>query len=235
MTDQIDAEILARLRSVDTPSVCNAIEVVQGRRGFSGFTRGTPFASAPSDPAIVGFARTARIRGSRPSDAPPDAVRAKRRAYFRHMASGPRPAVAVIEDADHPACVGAWWGEVHVAVHKSLGMAGALTNGLVRDLGDLAKGFPVVAGGAGVSHAFVHVEDIGVGATVFGLAIRDGDLIHADRHGAVVIPTDVLPSLPAALDTLAASERLVLEPASRGEIGIDALLEAWSDFEKART
>lgn len=235
MTDRIDPEILAHLRRVDTPSVCNAIEVAQGRRGFDGFTRGTPFCSALDDPPIVGFARTATIRGARSSAEPPDEVRAKRRAYFRHMAEGPRPAIAVIEDVDYPDCVGAWWGEVHVAVHKSLGMAGALTNGLVRDLGDLADGFPVIAGGTGVSHGFVHVEDMGAPATVFGLTINEGDLIHADRHGAVVIPMDVVPQLAAALDTLADSERLVLDPVSHGEIDIDGLLDAWAAFEKART
>jgi hypothetical protein len=36
----IDSELLALLRSVDTPTVCNAIEVAQGKRGFSQFTRG---------------------------------------------------------------------------------------------------------------------------------------------------------------------------------------------------
>ena len=42
------------LRQVDTPTVCNAIEVVQGKRGFNRFTRGTMQHSKPGDPAIVG-------------------------------------------------------------------------------------------------------------------------------------------------------------------------------------
>ncbi len=29
------------LREVDTPPVCNAIEVARGKRGFADFTRGT--------------------------------------------------------------------------------------------------------------------------------------------------------------------------------------------------
>jgi hypothetical protein len=53
--------LLKILQSVDTPTVCNAIEVAQGKRGFDAFTRGTMHCSAPHEPAIVGYARTAKI------------------------------------------------------------------------------------------------------------------------------------------------------------------------------
>lgn len=48
--------LLTLLRKVDTPTVCNAIEVAQGKRGFSAFTRGTMLSSAPEAPAMVGYA-----------------------------------------------------------------------------------------------------------------------------------------------------------------------------------
>ena len=57
----MDDVLLSLLRSVDTPTVCNAIEVAQGKRGFNGFTRGTMLASDPAG-VMVGYARTARIR-----------------------------------------------------------------------------------------------------------------------------------------------------------------------------
>ncbi len=233
--DGLDRSLLERLRAVDTPTVCNAIEVAQGRRGFDAFTRGTFVASDPEAPAIVGFARTATIRGARPSGEPREVIRDRRMAYFRAMATGPHPTVAVIEDLDHPDCVGAWWGEVHTAVHKAFGMAGAVTNGLVRDLGSLVDGFPVIAGGTGVSHGFVHVVEIGTPVSVHGLSVREGDLIHADRHGALVIPEALAPSLPEAIDKLEASEELVLGPAGRGELSFEAFEAAWQQFEKART
>ena len=37
------------------------------------------------------------------------------------------------------------------------------------------------------SHAFIHV-DFARPVEVAGMRVRDGDLIHADQHGAVVIP-----------------------------------------------
>jgi regulator of RNase E activity RraA len=229
----IDPTLLELLRGVDTPTVCNAIETVEGRRGFERFTRGTPLATEPGR-AIVGVAVTARIRAAAPPEEPAAAIRARRMDYYRAMATAPRPAVAVIEDEDLEP-VGAFWGEVNATLHKGLGLEGALTNGLVRDLGDLPEGFPIVAGAAGPSHAFVHVTAISGPVTVLGLRVEQGDLVHADRHGALVIPPAVLPELARGIDRLRAAERLVLDPARRPGFDLAALEEAWAAFERART
>lgn len=232
----LPSELLNRLQASDTPTVCNAIEVAQGRRGFAGFTRATMQWSGDVHTRIVGFARTAHIAGREPPNDPPDVLRARRMAYFRAMADGPRPGVAVVEDLDGDAALGAWWGEVHATVHDSVfGLAGAVTNGLMRDLGDLPASFPVLAGDIGPSHGFVHVRQIGDPVEVFGLRVADGDLIHADCHGAVVIPPEVLPDLEAALDKLAESEALVLGPIKDGPVSFEAFETHWAAFEKART
>lgn len=230
----LDADLLEMLRKVDTPTVCNAIETAQGARGFDGFTRRTVLSAGLADKPIVGFARTAKIAGAEPPPEGPDATRARRMEYFRYMDAGPRPAIAVIEDLDYPDCIAAWWGEVHTAVHKGLGIEGALTNGVMRDLGNLEPGFPVIAGSIGPSHACCHIRDIGAPAEVFGLSIRDGDLVHADRHGAVVVPAALLPDLGAALAELRANEQLILGAAREAGFDIEALERAWRDFEKAR-
>ena len=231
----MDDALLTLLRSVDTPTVCNAIETAQGRRGFGRYTRGTVLASAPEYRAMVGYARTARIAARQPSGDEPDIVRERRLGYYRHMSEGPRPAVAVVEDVDVPNAVGAYWGEVNTTVHKALGLDGALTNGVMRDLGDLPDGFPVIAGSVGPSHAFVHVVDFAQGARVFDLDIADGDLVHADRHGAVVIPTDILGDLAAAIETLFRAEACILEPARKGPMSFAEFEAAWAAFEQART
>ena len=231
MTDTL----LALLKKVDTPTVCNAIEVAQGQRGFNGFTRGTMLSSDPNAPAMVGFARTARIAALAPPDEPADVIKARRMDYYRHMSEGPRPALAVIEDVDFPDCIGAYWGEINTSVHKGFGLSGALTNGVMRDLGDLPEGFPVVAGSIGPSHGFVHVKEIGTTVEIFGLKVSDGDLVHADRHGALVIPAEVLPDLENAILKLLETENLVLGPARQEGFDFDAFEAAWTAFEKSRT
>jgi regulator of RNase E activity RraA len=231
----MDDDLLALLRSVDTPTVCNAIEVAQGRRGFAAFTRGTILASDPEAPALVGYAVTATLRALAPPDEAPEVIRARRMAYYRMMAEAPRPAVAVIEDQDYPDCIGAFWGEVNTTVHKGLGVSGTLTNGVMRDLGDLAPGYPVIAGSVGPSHGFVHVTSLGEPVTVFGLTVRPGDLIHADRHGALVIPPEVVGGLDGAIAKMQATERLILDPARAEGFDFAAFEAAWTEFEKART
>ncbi|WP_108815194.1 RraA family protein [Loktanella sp. Alg231-35] len=227
--------LLTLLRQVDTPTVCNAIEVAQGKRGFDAFTRGTMLASHPDAPAMVGYARTARIAAVAPPKEPPEVIKARRMDYYRHMAEGPRPAIAVVEDRDFPHCIGAYWGEINTSVHKGFGLSGALTNGVMRDLGDLPDGFPVVAGSIGPSHGFVHVKEVATTVTVFGLQIFDGDLVHADRHGALVIPPEVIPDLEKAITKLLETEKLVLEPANAEGFDFAAFEAAWTAFEKART
>ncbi|TMV09044.1 RraA family protein [Ruegeria sediminis] len=227
--------LLDLLKKVDTPTVCNAIEVAQGKRGFDAFTRGTMLCSDTGAGAMVGYARTARIAAVNPPAEPPEVIKARRMDYYRHMASGPRPAVTVVEDMDFPDCVGAYWGEINTTIHRGFGISGALTNGVMRDLGDLPEGFPVVAGSVGPSHGFVHVREIGTPVTIFGLTVQDGDLIHADRHGGLVIPPEVIPALERAIQKLLETENLILEPARVEGFDFDAFEAAWAEFEKART
>ena len=231
----IPDELLDTLKHCDTPTVCNAIEVAQGQRGFADFTKATMLCSAPQDAPIVGFARTAKIAGREPPSEALEDIRARRIAYFRSMAAGPRPAIAVVEDVDYPDCRGAWWGEVHSAVHKGLGMTGALTNGVMRDLGDMEPGFPVIAGSIGPSHGFVHVREFGTRVEILGLSVGEGDLVHADCHGALVIPPVVIPALGAAISRLLASERIILGPARKNDFDLEKLEAAWAEFERART
>ncbi|MCV2870295.1 RraA family protein [Defluviimonas sp. WL0002] len=231
----MDDTLLTLLRSVDTPTVCNAIEVVEGKRGFDRFTRGTVLCSDPAAGAIVGYARTAKIAAAAPPTEPPEVIKARRMDYYRHMSSGTRPALAVVEDLDGEGAVGAFWGEINTTVHKGFGLSGALTNGVMRDLGDLPEGFPVIAGSIGPSHAFVHVREVGTPVSVFGLRIEDGDLVHADRHGALVIPQRHVAHLENAIRKLLETEQIVLEPARRGDFDFVTFEAAWQAFERART
>ena len=151
------------------------------------------------------------------------------------MARGSGPTVAVVEDMDYPSCLAGWWGEVHVAVHKGLGMNGAVTNGVMRDLDVIDEGFPILAGSIGPSHGFVHVRELGTQVSVMGMQVEEDDLIHADRHGAIVIPENVIASLPSAIDAVIANEAIILGPAREPGFNIEKLEAAWAEFEARRT
>ncbi len=229
----MDDTLTELLKTVDTPTVCNAIEVAEGRRGFDRFTRRTMTISDPSG-VIVGRARTAKISATEAPAEPAEETKARRMAYYRHMAESPLPSVAVIEDVDE-APVGAYWGEINATVHKGFGLSGAVTNGVMRDLGDLPGGFPVLAGAVGPSHAFVHVREVDTTVAINGLTVEPGDMIHADRHGALVIPEGILDEIGGAITKLIETEKIVLDAARAPGFDFAAFEAAWTAFEKART
>lgn len=230
----LDADLLSLLQSVDTPSVCNAIEVAQGGRGFNAFTRGTMLASDPAG-VMVGYARTARIRALAPPKEPAEVIKARRMAYYKYMSEGARPAVCVVQDLDVPGAIGAFWGEVNTNVHKAFGISGTLTDGVMRDLGDVAEDYPVVAGSIGPSHGFVHVVDFAQPVRIHGMDVAHGDLGHADRHGAVVIPPNVVPQLAEALRSMMSAEKIVFDAVKGKRITFNEFEAAWAAFEAART
>ena len=227
----IAPETLAALRGADTPTVCNALEIAMGGRTATGFTKQPAVCVDPTLPPIVGFARTARIRAASPAEMAPEALRELRLSYYEYVAAGPDPRLVVIEDTDWPQPVGAFWGEVNVAIHKGLGTAGAVTNGSLRDLGELDEGYQVVAGAIGPSHAFVHVTEMDCPVGVLGMRVRPGDLVHADRHGAVVVPEPQIAAIAAAIDTVRRKERPILDAARREGFDIAKLRAAWAEGE----
>lgn len=207
----LQPSLLAALAALDTPTVCNALEVVAPERRGTGFTTSELFCARPDMAPIVGYARTAKIKAEHPSDRTGAAIREHRLDYYRYVDDGPKPAIMVIEDCDRHPGFGAWWGEVHTNVHKGLGCLGVVTNGSIRDLPANAEGFQLLAGCVGPSHAYVRVESFAEPVTVAGMAVQSGDLIHADRHGAVVIPADAAAGIPAAADLIARREAVIIE------------------------
>ena len=222
--------VLDALRSLDTPTVCNALEVVApSRRGY-GYTVDPLVCARPDLPPIVGFARTARIRDQHPNAANPKQARRASVGYYEYLASGDGPTITVIQDLDDGARgYGAFWGEVNSNIHRGLGCVGVITDGSIRDLEDVAEGFQLLAGRIGPSHAFVHVVDYGGPVTVAGMAVSDGDLIHADQHGAVVIPADVAGQVEAAADLIARRERVIIDAAKQPDFDFDKLRAAWGE------
>jgi regulator of RNase E activity RraA len=101
-------------------------------------------------------------------------------------------------------------------VHKALGALGVVTDGSIRDIPMIAEGFQMLAAAVVPSHAYVHVVEFGIAVEVAGMAANSGDLIHADRHGAVVVPMDKIDAMQAAAEKLAATEARIIAAAKSG-------------------
>jgi regulator of RNase E activity RraA len=198
---------LERLRAFDTASICNALEVLKPEYRSSGYTKRALVAARRNLPPIVGRARVGRIRAMAPAQGTvPD-----RTDWYDYVAKSDVPTIVVIEDVDDVPGTGAFWGEVHSAVHKALGALGCVTNGSYRDVDLLAENFQILGGHVGPSHAHVHLVDYGQPVEVHGMRVADGDIVHADYQGAVVIPDDCVAGLPGAVDLVARRERVILD------------------------
>lgn len=222
----IAADDLKALSQWDTPTICNALEIVAPERRGHGFTV-APFSCLnPSLPPIVGFARTVKIRAASPDLSASAKGVADRFPYYEYVASGEGPTIVVLEDVDPKPGVGAFWGEVHTAVHKGLGALGAITNGSYRDIPDSAAGFQLLGGSVGPSHAFVRPVDFNCPVIVHGMEVIHGDIIHADQHGAVVVPAGAVKQIPDAVDLISRREARILDAAKSDGFNIEMLKQA---------
>jgi regulator of RNase E activity RraA len=163
----------------------------------------------PELPAAVGYAATARLRGS---DPPMEGHSYYDRGdWWNSLLKIPAPRIVVIEDADSTPGLGAFIGEVHANILLALGCVAVVTNGAVRDLPDVRKtGLQLFAGNVSVSHAYAHVFDFGGTVEIAGLAVRPGDLIQGDMHGVQTIPREIAARVPAkALEIINARKELI--------------------------
>jgi regulator of RNase E activity RraA len=222
----------AALLALDTPSICNALEIVAPERRTRGFTTRPLTAPFPQAKPVLAYARTAIIRSKEADGLPKDKAKAKRLAYYEYVEQGPRPSIMVMQDIDgDDRGFGCFWGEVQSNVHKGLGCVGVVTDGAVRDIDMMAPGFFVLAGSIVPSHAWVHAVDFGVQVNVAGMIVNSGDLIHADRHGAVVIPHGVEKKVVDAAALIARREAVLINAARQPGFSVDVLKRAIGEAE----
>ena len=216
---QADLDIL---KQWDTPTICNGLEIVAPARRAIGFTIQPLVPIEPKLPPMVGLARVGMIRSK---EAPRGAV-ANRLDWYDYVADAGLPTIVVLQDLDDTPGYGAFWGEVHSTVHKALGALGCVTNGSYRDIDAWAEGFQIIGGMVCPSHAHVHLVDFGKPVNVHGMNAAHDDVIHADRHGAVVIPAEAVRTLPEAIELIARREKVILDVCHAPDFSAAKLREA---------
>ena len=227
-TAGIPAQVLEDLRELGTAAVTNAIEGFSVRMKNEGFTDARITARVLTAPTMVGHAVTLRLRSGGP------AMDGHRYLEGTHwwdaLLTVPAPRVLVVQDLDAGASAGSFVGQIHAAILRVLGVVGLVTNGAVRDLGEMeAMKFPVFSGSVSVSHVYAHIVEIGTQVEVAGLKVSSGDWLHGDRHGVVSIPPSIAALIPEVAREAIALERELLaacqDPAATPE-HIRRLLEA---------
>jgi 4-hydroxy-4-methyl-2-oxoglutarate aldolase len=223
-------EQLDELRQFDTPTISNAIELFNIRPRTEGFTGPEIKSVVRCDQPVIGYACTAKISAQK---TPSTEQKALRFSFYEHMKNTPSPSIAVMQDLDEKP-VGSFWGEVNIAIAKSLGCVGTVTNGGLRDL-DVTEELPFgyFASCVLVSRANIHVEDYNCPARVGGLTVNPGDLLHADKHGVILIPAEIAPRLAEACRITQFAEEPVIQGCRRrmseGKTPEIAEIKEWMD------
>jgi len=225
MAYTLSTEELQELRQISTPTIANAIETFNVRPRTQGFMNSDVRCIFPDLGVMVGYACTVTIM----AEVQPAAESVKRFDYWDAIVKVPEPRIAVIQDLDQPRPVGSFWGEVNASVHKALGCVGTVTNGGVRDLEEVHRiGFHFFASEVLVSHAYVHLVDVGIPVKIGGMVVRPGDLIHGDRHGVITIPSEIAREVASAARTVESAERQIIDYCHSTDFTLQGLKQTWT-------
>ena len=221
----LTSDLLEALRRLDACTLANAIETFHERLRNEGFADSSVRCLFPQLPPVVGYAATIKIRGSAPptTGGPyPD-----RTDWWDYIQSLPAPRVVVVHDVATRVGLGSLLGAVHVNILRALGCVGAVTNGSVRDIPAAERlGFQLFAGSVSVSHAYIHIVEVGGAVEIAGLKIQSGDLLHGDLHGIQTIPLDIADRIPPVAAKIMAREQELIALCQSADFSIQKLRTA---------
>ena len=211
---------LLQLKRWNTPTIYNGWEQITKRDVASeAFNLEETRDFMPQMGPMVGYAVTVVIEPS--NGAPRIGNPGAGAEYRQYVASVPGPKIVVVQDLDKPQVIGAFWGEVNSNIHRALGCVGTITDGGIRDVDEMTNaGFKALARRLCVGHAHVHPVRWNCEVEVFGRKIQPGDLIHADKHGFLAIPSEDEAGLLEASRFMDANECETVIPAARGAAGL---------------
>jgi regulator of RNase E activity RraA len=215
------ANLIEYLKSVDSPTLSNAIETLELQPRDAGFTPLQIRCLFPELGRLCGYAVTAQVEtitGMHPTE---------ERTFvdlFKAVEGSPKPAVVAFQEIGGRADYAAHCGEVMATAFTRLGAVGLVTDAGVRDVPEVrALRFHYFARGTVVSHASFRIVRVGVPIQILGVELKPGDLLHGDENGLLRIPVPALAGLPQAVDRVRLRERRLMEFMRSPEFSVEKL------------
>jgi 4-hydroxy-4-methyl-2-oxoglutarate aldolase len=204
-----EQELLEFLRGVDTPTVANAIEVLQVRPRTEGFPSLELRCLFPQLGVMCGYAVTAQVE----TVSSGNLIEEERFVeLFEAVEASSKPAIVVVQEIGRNPERAAHSGEVMSTIFTTLGAIGLISDCAVRDLSAVRLlGFHYFARGAVSSHAHFRIVRSSLPVEVLGMTVHPGALIHGDENGLITIPEEKRSDLRAAVETVLGSERKLLD------------------------
>lgn len=221
MTMRLTAEQLEELRSMDSPTVANAIEVFKIRDDTEGYMGMDISCLTPEFGVMLGYAVTVTADSATPGRARNRQGHVK---VFDAIAASPKPAVLVVQDVGPKRTHACFLGDVIATLSRRLGAIGIVTNGGVRDLdGVRPLGFHVFAAGLVVAHGTFNFVDAGLAVELSGVRVQPGDLIHGDASGVTTVPLQIADKVYGECLKLREREAALRDYAHNRDFSLEAL------------
>ena len=189
-------ETLAFLRSIDSPTIANAIETFNVRDRCDGYIGGAVECQFPDLGVMVGRAVTVTMTSA------PGKV-ASRDGYWQMwdaVEAMDGPVVIAVQDVSGTPERCAYAGEMMATLAQRLGAVGMVTDGALRDVEEVhALGFHYFMRYPVVSHGNFSIESVNSPIELDGQVVNPGDILHGDRNGIVLVPDAVLDGLVEAV------------------------------------
>jgi 4-hydroxy-4-methyl-2-oxoglutarate aldolase len=197
------------LKSVDSPTLSNAIELLKIRPRREGFVPVQVRALFPEFGRMCGYAVTAHVETVTQME--PFDVEGFVQLYSA-IEQSPKPAVVAFQEIGGFPDYAAHCGEVMASMMTRVGAIGLVSDCGVRDMAEVrALRFHYFARGTVASHASFRIVRAGVPIQILGMAISPGDLLHGDENGLISIPAGLEDKLPGLVDSVRARERALID------------------------
>jgi 4-hydroxy-4-methyl-2-oxoglutarate aldolase len=210
------------LKTIDTPTLANAIELLKVRPQSEGFTPLGIRALFPEFGRMCGYAVTAQVETVTESE--PFDIRQFIELY-RAVEASPKPAVVVLQEIGGHADYAAHCGEVMATFFTRLGAIGLVSDCAVRDLPEVrALGFHYFARGSVASHANFRIVRSGMPVQVAGMVVHPGDILHGDMNGLLSVPNAGVDALSKAVDQVRSREKRLMEFVRGDQFSLDGVM-----------
>jgi len=226
-----DAELL-QMKRWNTPTIFNGWEqITRHDPGKDGFNIEEARDFMPHMGPMVGYAVTVVVEPSNREHR--EKIPNAWSDYRQYVGRVPGPKIVVVQDLDKPRVIGAFWGEVTSSFHRALGCVGTIIDGGIRDLDEMNDvGFKALARRLCVGHAYATPVRWECEVEVFGRRVQPGQLIHADKHGFLVVPPEDEARLLEAARFMDDNECQTMIAAARASAG-KSTAEILAEFDAA--
>lgn len=216
-------DIITFLKTIDTPTVCNAIELLKVRSGAEGFTSNAVKCLYPELGPMVGYAVTVQMETVTQMEPRDPNITMK---FYEAIEASPNPVVIVIQEIGAYKEFAAHSGDVMTTLVQNFGAVGLITDCNVRDFNEVKPlGFHTFAAGLSASHVNCRIAAVGVPVQVHGMTVRTGDIVHGDINGLVQVPREKIEELPEKIAEVRKTEQDLMARVREGGFTLDDLRE----------